>query len=152
MISQRWSEHAALAEEVAELQALCDLAKEIGENAKGGALLKALETAFAKAAELGAAQKALIFTESRRTQEYLLRLLADSPYHDGIVLFNGTNSDDRSKLIYMEWIERHRGTDRGATGVAGAVCDLTECAWGRSRIDAHVVGQIASIGGKHRKK
>jgi len=106
------AERAALAEEVAELQALCDLAKEICENAKGGALLKALETAFAKASELGAAQKALIFTESRRTQEYLLRLLSDSPYRDGIVLFNGTNNDDRSKVIYMEWVERHKGTDR----------------------------------------
>ncbi|GAK52428.1 SNF2-related protein [Candidatus Moduliflexus flocculans] len=106
------AERASLAKEVAELQALCDLAKEIGENAKGGALLKALETAFAKAAELGAAQKALIFTESRRTQDYLLRLLADSPYRDGIVLFNGTNNDDRSKAIYKEWAERHSGTDR----------------------------------------
>ena len=41
---------------------------------------KALASAFAKAAaSSGAAQKAIIFTESRRTQEYLLRLLADTP-------------------------------------------------------------------------
>jgi hypothetical protein len=50
----------------------------IEHNAKGRALLTALEVAFAKAAELGAAQKAIIFTESRRTQSYLLRVLADA--------------------------------------------------------------------------
>ena len=63
-------------------------------------MLKALAIAFNKAAELGAAQKAIIFTESRRTQSYLLRVLADSPWKDGIVLFNGSNTDDRSKAIY----------------------------------------------------
>jgi hypothetical protein len=49
-------------------------------NAKGAALLTALEIAFQRAADLGAARKAIIFTESRRTQSYLLRLLADSPF------------------------------------------------------------------------
>ncbi len=55
------------------------LALSIEHNAKGKALLKALDIAFAKAAEIGAAKKAIIFTESRRTQSYLLRVLADSP-------------------------------------------------------------------------
>lgn len=41
-----------------------------------------------------------------------MRLLADSPFAEGIVLFNGTNTDDRSKLIYSQWLERHQGTDR----------------------------------------
>jgi hypothetical protein len=84
----------------------------IEHNAKGRALLTALEVAFAKAAELGAAQKAIIFTESRRTQSYLLRVLADSPFAGGIVLFNGSNTDERSKQIYAEWLQRHEGTDR----------------------------------------
>ena len=61
---------------------------------------------------MGAAQKAIIFTESRRTQNYLLRLLADSPFAEGIVLFNGTNTDERSKAIYQAWLKRHAGTDR----------------------------------------
>ena len=50
--------------------------------------------------EIGAAQKAIIFTESRRTQNYLLRLLGDSPFAEGIVLFNGSNTDERSRQIY----------------------------------------------------
>ncbi len=105
-------DRAALALEIAELDAFAALATSITHNAKGLALLKALEVAFAKAKELGAAEKAIIFTESRRTQDYLLRLLADSPFAEGIVLFNGTNTDERSKAIYGEWLERHKGTDR----------------------------------------
>lgn len=105
-------DRAALVREIAELEAFAALATSITHNAKGMALLKALRVAFAKAAALGAAEKAIIFTESRRTQDYLLRLLADSPFADGIVLFNGTNADDRSKAIFNEWLVRHQGTDR----------------------------------------
>ena len=102
----------ALEHEIAELDAFAALAISIDHNAKGKALLKALGIAFAKAKELGAAEKAIIFTESRRTQNYLLRLLADSPFAEGIVLFNGTNTDDQSKVIYNQWVDRHKGTDR----------------------------------------
>jgi len=45
-------------------------------------------------------------------QSYLLRLLADSEFSAGIVLFNGSNTDDRSKLIYAAWMDKHQGTDR----------------------------------------
>ena len=106
------NERDALVHEIAELEAFYELAVSITENSKGQALLDALEIAFAKAAGLGAAQKALIFTESRRTQEYLLRLLEDSPYREGIVLFNGSNNDARSRAIYAEWISRNQNTDR----------------------------------------
>ena len=102
----------ALEQEIADLDAFAQLATSIQHNAKGKALLKALGVAFAKAKELGGAEKAIIFTESRRTQSYLLRLLADSPFRDGIVLFNGSNTDDGSKLIYSQWLERHQGSDR----------------------------------------
>ncbi len=102
----------ALEQEIADLDAFAQLATSIEHNAKGKALLKALGIAFAKAKEIGAAQKAIIFTESRRTQSYLLRVLADSPFREGIVLFNGSNTDDGSKLIYSQWLERHQGSDR----------------------------------------
>jgi adenine-specific DNA-methyltransferase len=102
----------ALEAEIAELASFAALATSIEQNAKGRALLQALEVGFAKARELGAEEKAIIFTESRRTQSYLLRLLADSPYADRIVLFNGSNTDDQSKAIYAEWLGRHLGSDR----------------------------------------
>lgn len=105
-------ERASLAAEIEELEAFADLAVSITNNAKGEALLRALKIALAKVTHLKAAQKALIFTESRRTQDYLLRLLSESEWNEGIVLFNGTNNDQRSKDIYADWKERHQGSDR----------------------------------------
>ncbi|MCU0492837.1 MAG: DEAD/DEAH box helicase, partial [Chloroflexaceae bacterium] len=106
------ADRAAIEREIRDLDDFTSLAASITQNAKGNALLKALGIAFAKARELGAAEKAIIFTESRRTQEYLVRLLADSPFADGIVLFNGSNDDAGSRQIYNQWLQQHRGTDR----------------------------------------
>ncbi len=130
-IAEEWEEDAkppqplteadrkAIQQEIEDLEGFSKLAVSITHNAKGQALLTALRTAFGKASELGAAQKAIIFTESRRTQEYLLRVLADSPWKDYIVLFNGSNNDDKSKQIYQDWLQRHQDTDR-ATGSRSA--------------------------------
>ncbi|MEN5247286.1 SNF2-related protein [Brucella pseudintermedia] len=98
--------------EIMDLRRFRDLAVSISENAKGQALLQALGAGFAKAAELGSAEKAIIFTESRRTQEYLVRLLSENGYADKLVLFNGSNADPGSKAIYNAWIVKHKGTDR----------------------------------------
>lgn len=109
-------EIAAIKAEIEELESFRSLAISITENAKGMALLQALKVAFKKLEELGAAKKSIIFTESRRTQDYLLRLLANTPEFGegtpGVVLFNGTNADDGSRRIYTEWLKRHQGTDR----------------------------------------
>ena len=91
------ADRAALEREIADLEQFRSLAVSITHNAKGAALLIALDRAFAEAERLGAPRKANIFTESRRTQDYLLRLLADSPHADGIVLFDGSNNDVRSR-------------------------------------------------------
>ena len=106
------SERTALTQEIADLESFRALAVSITHNAKGAALLTALQTAFVKAEALGAARKAIVFTESRRTQDYLLRVLANSPYKDGVVLFNGSNNDEKSRQIYADWLARHRDTDR----------------------------------------
>lgn len=106
------ADRAAIEAEIIDLNEFARLATSIETNAKGKALLKALHVAFAKAKDLGAEQKAIIFTESRKTQAYLLRVLANSSYADGVVLFNGTNTDAGSKRIYANWIERHKGSDR----------------------------------------
>jgi len=106
------ADRAALAQEIADLESFRNLAVSIQHNAKGKALITALDRAFAEADRLGAARKAIVFTESRRTQQYLLRVLADSPYADGIVLFNGSNTDEKSRQIYTDWLRRHEGTDR----------------------------------------
>jgi adenine-specific DNA-methyltransferase len=62
------ADRAAIEAEIADLDRFADLATSIDHNAKGKALLKALRVAFAKAKDLGAQEKAIIFTESRRTR------------------------------------------------------------------------------------
>jgi hypothetical protein len=93
----------AIADEIAELESFRDLAQAITENARGEALLKALATAFDRAEELGAARKAVVFTESRRTQEYLVRRLSEHGYAGKIVRFSGTNDDPEARAIYDAW-------------------------------------------------
>lgn len=103
-------------DEVKHEKALVDefrkLAGSIQKNSKGNVLLKALEKGFEKLSQLGASKKAVIFTESTRTQKYLLQILEESEYKGKVVLFNGSNSDPRSKEIYKKWITKYHGTDR----------------------------------------
>lgn len=105
-------DRVAIENEIADLVDFRNLAVSITQNAKGRALIAALDRAFAEANRLGAEQKAIIFTESRRTQNYIQRVLADSPYGEGVVFFNGSNNDDISRQIYQAWLQQHRGTDR----------------------------------------
>jgi superfamily II DNA or RNA helicase len=102
-----------------KLRQFHELAKSIKKNSKGEVLLSALRKGFEAANRAreehqngSLQQKALIFTESRRTQEYLLRLLEASEFSGKVVLFNGTNGDPKSAEIYRSWLERHKGTDR----------------------------------------
>ena len=80
------------------------LANSIENNEKGEKLIIALETGFEKLKQLGANQKALIFTESTRTQQYLFERLSKEKYKGKIVLFNGNNSDELSGSIYQKWV------------------------------------------------
>jgi ERCC4-related helicase len=99
--------------EKSDLENFRDLAKNIYTNSKGDALITALKKGFEMTSELGAKKKAIIFTESTITQHYLAEtLLANNGYKDKIVLFNGSNNDDKSKEIYKKWIEKNKDTDK----------------------------------------
>jgi ERCC4-related helicase len=99
-------------EEKQELEEYYLLAKSIKENSKAEALLIALEKGFEKLRMLGANEKAVIFTESRRTQAYLREFLERNGYAGKIVLFNGENQDEQAKQIYEQWIEKHQRDDK----------------------------------------
>ncbi|MBF0269948.1 MAG: DEAD/DEAH box helicase family protein [Alphaproteobacteria bacterium] len=103
---------AAIEHEISDLRSFRDLAVSISENAKGQSLLSALRAGFDKARELGGPEKAIIFTESRRTQDYLLKLLSRNGYEGQLVLFNGSNADPQSKAIYNDWAYRHKNSDK----------------------------------------
>ena len=101
----------SIKKEIEELKSIYNLAVSIKQNNKGECLLQALQIGFDKMKVLGANRKALIFTESRRTQEYLFQLLEDNGYKGKIVLFNGSNNDAKSKQIYADWLKANEGKD-----------------------------------------
>jgi superfamily II DNA/RNA helicase len=100
-------------QEKKDLENFRNLAKAIFTNSKGDALLVALKKGFVMTKELGAKQKAIIFTESTITQKYLSEtLLPENGYKGKIVLFNGSNNDPKSKEIYTNWFEKNKDTDK----------------------------------------
>ena len=99
--------------EIKELTELVELAGKILKDTKSVALLDALNVAFKKNEELGANRKALIFTESKRTQEYLRNFLIENGYsEDKIVTFNGNNGGEQATKIYKDWLEENKHTGR----------------------------------------
>lgn len=102
--------------EIAELDRLHAWAQGIGTDTKTTALLQALDVGFNALAQMqtgGAAQrKALIFTESRRTQEYLKRFLEQNGHAGKVVLFSGTNAGPEASNIYERWLTANQGTGR----------------------------------------
>ena len=98
--------------EIAELEQYLDLAHKITEDAKSGALLNALEQGFSHMTEMGAERKAVIFTESRRTQEYLLQFLERHGYLGKVATFSGTNNSATTQAIYKRWLARNEGSDQ----------------------------------------
>ena len=90
--------------EIAKLTEYLLLANSIKHNEKGEKLIIALDTGFRKLKEIGANEKALIFTESTRTQKYLFDRLSEEKYKGKVLIFNGSNSDELSSSIYRKWV------------------------------------------------
>jgi superfamily II DNA or RNA helicase len=105
--------------ELEQLREFKRLATSIVKNSKGEVLLTALRRGFAAAAKaqgkqggVTLQQKAVVFTESRRTQDYLFRVLEQTEFKGKVMIFNGVNNDPGSKAIYQKWVAKHAGTDR----------------------------------------
>jgi SNF2 family DNA or RNA helicase len=110
------SSPSALKSAINELKSYQQLAQGIQENAKGKALVDGLQAAFTRTVELGGNRKAVIFTESCRTQAYLADLLTANGYEGQIIQLNGSNSDTESQAVYKAWLAKHNGT----TSVSGS--------------------------------
>jgi SNF2 family DNA or RNA helicase len=136
--------------ELDQLRQFKQLAASIMKNSKGEVLLTALRRGFAAAAKaqqkegVKLQQKAVIFTESRRTQEYLFRVLEQTEFKGKVMIFNGVNNDPASKAIYQKWLEMHAGTDR-VTGSPSA--DLRAALVDYFRDETSIL--IATEGGVH---
>ena len=108
-----------LQEEIAEIESFIKQAQSLKTDTKAEALITALGLGFAKMAEHNAPRKAIIFTESKRTQQFLADYLETHGYKDKIVTFSGTNSGVQTNEIYQRWLNDYKGTDRvtGSTQV-----------------------------------
>lgn len=98
--------------EIAELEQYIHLARGIPEDAKSHALLHALGEGFDQMQRMAAPRKAVIFTESRRTQEYLAGFLESHGYAGKVVTFSGSNRSPGTTGIYQRWLASHAGSDR----------------------------------------
>ena len=113
-----------LKEEIKTIESFIEKAQSIKSESKSQALLKALEEAFAKLKEQGAERKALIFTESTKTQAFLREFLEANGYKNRVVLFNGKASESQTNEIYKRWCLSHpdrvsgiKAADRRAAAV-----------------------------------
>lgn len=89
--------------EITEMDLLITWARSVQLDEKTKALVTALRLGFEQLAASGARRKAVIFTESRRTQEYLKRFLEATGYLGKIVLFNGSLGGPAEAAIYERW-------------------------------------------------
>ena len=100
----------AIQSELKIVRNILDLARSIKTNAKINALKDALTLAFAHQISEGLAEKAVVFTESKRTQKYIAAELRKSGYNEeDILLFNGDFDDAMTKEIYRAWQVKNFG-------------------------------------------
>lgn len=98
--------------EIEELTRYIQWAQSIGVDTKTRALLTAIEIGFSEMERIGATERAVVFTESRRTQQFLRDFLETNGYAGRVILFNGTNSDAESTRIYEQWCEANKDNGR----------------------------------------
>src|SRR5512142_4724 len=86
-------------DELSELRACAKLARTIEVNAKGDALVRGLERCFTVAKACGWPDKAVVFTEFRRTQDYLRKLLTSKGYTVTCLSGDVGGTDKRQALV-----------------------------------------------------
>ncbi|HYV44805.1 MAG TPA: SNF2-related protein [Myxococcaceae bacterium] len=135
----------ALQDELWELERYAEQAEGISVNAKGEALKRALDRTFTVARAHQWPEKAVIFTESRRTQEYLLRLLTDHGFRGKISVLSGDagTPEERARLV-EEFRDRTQillSTEAGAEGLNLQFCNLVvnyDLPWNPQRIEQRI--------------
>lgn len=97
-----------IADEIKAVDSVIAIAEKISSNSKIEALVTALETGFEYQRKHGILEKAVIFTESKRTQMYITAELERKGFlSKDIVLFNGDLFDSKNSEIYRRWKVMH---------------------------------------------
>jgi superfamily II DNA or RNA helicase len=130
-------------EELSELRACARLARGIHANAKGDALVRGLDRAFTVARACGWPEKAVVFTEFRRTQDYLAKLLASKGYSVTCLSGDAGSAEKRQALVH-EFRDRTQillMTEAGAEGLNLQFCNLVvnyDLPWNPQRIEQRI--------------
>lgn len=111
-ISEEYIDFNLLESEIAEIDRYIEQAKSIKTDSKTQALLTALNQGFAKMEAMDAPRKVIIFTESKRTQEYLAKFLSENGFRDKLVTFSGSNNHPEATKIYQQWFTEHKDSDK----------------------------------------
>jgi len=130
-------------EELSELRECARLARSIQVNAKGEALVRGLDRTFTVAKACGWPEKAVVFTEFRRTQEYLARLLEKRGYSVTCLSGDVSGAEKRQALV-NEF--RHKTqillmTEAGAEGLNLQFCNLVvnyDLPWNPQRVEQRI--------------
>ena len=129
--------------ELAELRDCARAARDIRVNAKGEALSRGLDRAFTVARACGWPEKAVIFTEFRRTQDYLRELLQGRGW--SVTCLSGdAGSADRRQALVEEFRDRTQVllmTEAGAEGLNLQFCNLVvnyDLPWNPQRIEQRI--------------
>jgi len=103
--------------EIEVIKSFISRAKYIKVDGKTKEILKAIETGFAEMEKAGAYRKVIIFTESRKTQDYLKEYFDNNGLKGKVVTFSGTNNSSETQEIYKRWLSENTGSDK-VTGSA----------------------------------
>lgn len=98
-------DYKALQKEIELIEHFIAWTRNMGTDTKTKNLLIALQRGWEKMQELGAEKKAVIFTESRRSMEYLRNFLEQNGYAGDVVCFSGGGKrDPEAEKIYAEYM------------------------------------------------
>ena len=100
-----------LKQEISNLERIIFNARRISVESKYIALKEAIDYGFSQLEKTGANKKILIFTESKRTQDYLYQSLISDGF-DEVLVFNGSNSDQKTQEIYQEWCNKPENLEK----------------------------------------
>ncbi len=133
----------AMQSELTELRACARLARTIKVNAKGDALVRGLDRAFTVAKACGWPEKAVVFTEFRRTQDYLTRLLEAKGYTVTCLSGDVSGTDKRQALVdeFRNRTQILLMTEAGAEGLNLQFCNLVvnyDLPWNPQRVEQRI--------------
>src|SRR5258707_9013488 len=99
-------DRATLAAELSRVEGFAARARSLPKDAKARSFQDAIRVILDLGRDGRGSGKAVVFTESITTQEYVRRLLLDIGLRDeDVTLFRGNNGHDRAKQAHARWIE-----------------------------------------------